>query len=50
MCAVLRWAQSLSHVQTFVTPWTAACQALNDMLILYSPAKLNSFTLITTVI
>ena len=50
MCAVLCWAQPLSHVQIFVTPWTVACQALSDMLILYSPTKLNSFTLITTVI
>ena len=50
MCAVLCWAQSLSHVQILVIPWTVACQDLNDKLILYSPTKLNSFTLITTVI
>ena len=31
---VLYWAQSLSHVQLFVTPWTVACQASLSMGIL----------------
>ena len=37
---VKRKCQSLSHVQLFATPWTAACQALWSM---NSPGKNTAF-------
>ena len=38
--------QSLSHVQLFVTPWTAACQASLSYTISQSLLKLISFELV----
>ena len=39
-------AQSLSHVQLFATPWTAACQASLSFTISQSLIKLMSIELV----
>ena len=39
-------AQSLSHVQLFVTPWTAACQAFLSITSYRSLLKLMSIKLV----
>ena len=39
-----QWVQSLSHVWLFVTPWTAACQALLSLTISQGLLKLMSIT------
>ena len=39
---VLFFVQSLSHVQLFATPWTAACQASLSLTILWSLLNLMS--------
>ena len=36
----------ISHVQTFATPWTAACQAFLSFTISWSLLKLMSFELV----
>ena len=45
MIGVLVILQSLSHVQLFVTPWTAACQASLSFTISWSLLKLMSIEL-----
>ena len=44
----LSWVQSLSHVQLFVTPWTAACQASLFITNSRSLLKLMSIELVMT--
>ena len=41
-CIVISSVQSLSHVQLFVTPWTAACQASLSITNSWSLFKLKS--------
>ena len=45
-CTQFRSVHSLSHVQLFVTPWTAACQASLSITISWSLLKLMSTELV----
>ena len=45
-CSLIFIVQSLRHVQLFVTPWTAACQASLSFTISHSLLKLMSIDLV----